>query len=113
MADDYLFRPICQSPFEVDANGIHVDEDNIKIIREWKTPTTKKQIQFFLGLANYFREFVKDFAGIVHDGGSKRRLFTVGGKQVDGGRASLEGMYCQDQLSRHQGGTLQQERERF
>ena len=32
---------------------------------EWPVPKSVKDVQKFLGLANYYRQFVKDFAKIV------------------------------------------------
>ena len=31
-------------------------------VEQWPTPTSATQVQQFLGLANYYRRFVKDFA---------------------------------------------------
>jgi hypothetical protein len=41
---------------------IHMNPDKVKAIEEWPTPTTLKELQAFLGLANYYRKFIKDFS---------------------------------------------------
>jgi reverse transcriptase-like protein/integrase-like protein/chromodomain-containing protein/aspartyl protease len=51
--------------YNISANGIASDEDKVKSIAEWPVPTTKHQVQVFLGLTNYLRKFVDDFAQIA------------------------------------------------
>ena len=49
----------------VSAKGIAVDPDKIKAIVSWPTPESVKDIQRFLGLANYYRRFCRSFARIA------------------------------------------------
>ena len=51
--------------FIVGVNGIKLDPNKVKSIREWPQPTCVKDIQAFLGLANYNREFIKDYSKIA------------------------------------------------
>jgi len=37
----------------------------VKVVLDWPFPKSVKEVQKFLGLANYYRRFVKDFAKIV------------------------------------------------
>eukprot|EP01133_Synstelium_polycarpum_P015397 gene15397-18261_t len=39
--------------------------EKLEILRAWPVPTTKKDLQSFLGLANYYRRFVKDMTSIM------------------------------------------------
>ena len=48
--------------FVVSKKGIEVDEEKVKAIQEWPTPTTISQVRSFNGLARFNRWFVRDFS---------------------------------------------------
>jgi hypothetical protein len=50
----------------ISSNGIFMDPKKISSILEWPTPTCVKDIQSFLGLANYYRRFIPNFAKLAH-----------------------------------------------
>ncbi|XP_048627321.1 uncharacterized protein LOC125596017 [Brassica napus] len=45
--------------------GPKVDEEKIKAIQDWPTPTTIGHVRSFHGLASFYRRFVKDFSTIA------------------------------------------------
>nr|GEW65000.1 hypothetical protein [Tanacetum cinerariifolium] len=45
--------------------GLHVDPTKIEAIKNWASHTTPTKIRQFLGLAGYYRRFVKDFSKIA------------------------------------------------
>ncbi|CAI7897606.1 unnamed protein product [Closterium sp. NIES-53] len=49
----------------VSAQGVHVDPKKIKVVRTWKTPENVKELQQFLGFANYYNRFVPQYAKIA------------------------------------------------
>jgi len=42
-----------------------MDEEKFLTIKEWKEPTNIKGIQSFLGFANFYRHFIRDFSKIT------------------------------------------------
>ncbi|XP_048611684.1 uncharacterized protein LOC125585979 [Brassica napus] len=51
--------------FVVSSQGLKVDEEKIKAIQDWPTPTTIGHVRSFHGLASFYRRFVKDFSTIA------------------------------------------------
>ena len=49
----------------VSDHGVEVDPKKIESVKNWPRPLTPTDIQSFLGLANYYRRFVKGFFDIV------------------------------------------------
>ncbi|KAG7572513.1 Reverse transcriptase domain [Arabidopsis suecica] len=46
------------------SEGSKVDEEKIKAIQDWPTPTTIGHVRSFHGLASFYRRFVRDFSTI-------------------------------------------------
>ena len=64
----------------IDELGVHVDPTKIQVIRYWPAPTTLTELRIFLGLANFYRNFVLGFSHItwplsqVTKGGVKKKI---------------------------------------
>ena len=44
----------------ISGNGLSVDPQKVKAVKEWPVPKNKQQVQSFLGFVNYYRKFIKD-----------------------------------------------------
>ena len=42
-----------------------MEEDEIKAVKEWKTPTKIKEVESFLGFVNFYQRFIKNFSYIA------------------------------------------------
>ena len=45
--------------------GIEIEKEKVKTVLYWLTLKEVKDIQKFLGLANYYQQFIKNFAVIA------------------------------------------------
>lgn len=60
----------CQSEakylgFLVNKNGLEIDPEKIAPIRDYPIPRTLRQVRRFIGMASWFRAFIKNFASII------------------------------------------------
>ncbi|GJP42438.1 hypothetical protein CLOM_g1996 [Closterium sp. NIES-68] len=46
-------------------NQLSMDPSKVKAVQDWKPPTSIKELQAFLGLANYYQKFIQHFAAIT------------------------------------------------
>ena len=46
-------------------DGVRMEKKKVQGVIDWPVPKSVKDVQKFLGLANYYRQFVKDFAKIA------------------------------------------------
>ena len=44
---------------------VRMDPIKVDMVRNWKEPRTKKELQMFLGYANLYQRFIKGFSGVV------------------------------------------------
>ena len=65
-------------------DGVRIEKENVQGVIEWPVPKSVKDVQKFLGLANYYRRFVKDFAKIarpLHEMTRKENKWSWGERQ--------------------------------
>ena len=56
--------------------GIRMDPEKVQAIKDWQAPTTTKGIRGFLGFANFYRQFIRDYSTLT------RPLNRLTGKDV-------------------------------
>ena len=49
----------------IEEDGVRMEKEKVQKVIEWLVPRSIKDVQKFLGLANYYRWFVKNFARIA------------------------------------------------
>lgn len=56
--------------------GVSMEKEKVKAVTEWKEPRKIKELQAFLGFANFYRRWIKDFSSLA------KPLTTLTGKDV-------------------------------
>jgi len=41
---------------------VKMEQEKIKVVKEWKTPTKVKDVESFLGFANFYQYFIQNFS---------------------------------------------------
>lgn len=49
----------------VGKNGIRMSPDKVQAVLEWPIPTTVKEVQAFLGFANFYRRFIAQYSAVA------------------------------------------------
>ena len=49
----------------VSADGLKVDPKKVAAVQHWPTPSDVHQVRAFLGLGNYFRNFIRGYSNLV------------------------------------------------
>ena len=67
---------------------IEMKEKKVAGVLNWPIPKTVKDVRKFLGLANYYRQFVKDFAKLARPLNNLTRKKSGGGERSSRKRLS-------------------------
>jgi hypothetical protein len=51
--------------YRISTSGVVMECDRVNAVRNWPTPTTLKEVQRFLGFANYYRRFILGFGQVA------------------------------------------------
>ncbi|CAI7885848.1 unnamed protein product [Closterium sp. NIES-53] len=62
---DFALKKVRFLGHMVSAEGVHVDPRKIEAVKKWKVPENVKELQQFLGFANYYNKFVPKYAKIA------------------------------------------------
>src|ERR1700737_2423471 len=49
----------------VGVNGIKMDPEKVAAVKEWEAPGKLKEVQAFLGFANFYRRFIRNYSRVV------------------------------------------------
>lgn len=67
----------------ISPRGVAMDQRKIQAVVKWPTPRTIRELQHFLGFANFYRRFIRDFSKVAQPltlllrGKPRRLLWTV------------------------------------
>ena len=89
--------------FVVSTSGISMDPGKVSAITEWQSPSSVKELQSFLGFANFYRRFIEGYSGKVKPLTkllSKNSTFEWGLEQENTFQA-LKHSFCSAPILRH------------
>ena len=66
-AEKYLFfqQSVSFLGYCISTSGVEMESESISSVRNWPTPTTVKEVQWFLGFANYYWRFIRGFGQVA------------------------------------------------
>ena len=44
---------------------VKIEQEKIKAVKKWKTPTRVKDVESFLGFTNFYQQFIHNFSHIA------------------------------------------------
>ncbi|KAF7567774.1 hypothetical protein PtrM4_143650 [Pyrenophora tritici-repentis] len=88
----------------ITADGIKMDPDKVSAIQDWKLPQSLKDVQAFLGFANFYRRFIRGFSDIAkpltHLTKGDPKLFKMT-KEAERSFLALKVAFCSDVVLAH------------
>ena len=51
--------------YKISHKGVEMDNGKVEAVTEWPRPTTLKELQRFLGFANFYRRFIRNYSSIA------------------------------------------------
>ena len=60
----FLVKKVDFLGYVVATDGIIMNEKKVKSIKSWKAPASVRDIQIFIGFANFYPRFIKNFSAI-------------------------------------------------
>jgi hypothetical protein len=113
LASNQLFCKLSKCSFHVDTvdylglvispNGISMEEKKVQAIKEWPAPQNVKQIQSFLGFANFLHRFVPNYSTLarpLHNQTHKDAKWEWGPREQESFQAIKEAI-CQRPVLAH------------
>jgi len=73
---------------------VQMENNKVKAVKEWKTPTKIKEVESFLGFVNFYQHFIKNFS---HTAKPLNKLKRKRGERWHSGRASHLCILCLSQ----------------
>lgn len=62
---EFLHKEVAYLGHKITRDGVMPNPDKVEAVKNFPVPRTQKEIKSFLGLAGYYRKFIKDFAKIT------------------------------------------------
>ena len=51
--------------YVIGKGGVSMNQKKVEVIMNWKVPSSKTEVQSFIGFANYYRRFIREFAKLA------------------------------------------------